>query len=162
MDAVVIRAAELPDAEVIATIYNVGIEERQATFETRTRTPAEVAQWFELELPFIVAEQDGVVVGFARVGPYSEREAYAGIGEHGVYLAPSARGRGLGRRLLVELCGEARRYGMHKLTSRIFTTNAASLAAHRAAGFSEVGILRRHARLDGEWRDCVLVEVVLD
>ena len=56
---------------------------------------------------------------------------------------------------------EAERRGLYKLTSRIFTTNAASRAVHRAAGFAEVGVQRRHGRLDGEWKDCVLVERLL-
>jgi len=101
------------------------------------------------------------VLGFARVSPYSVRKAYAGVGEHGVYVAPEARGRGVGLALLEALAEAAEAAGYHKLTSRVFTTNAASLALHRAAGFTEVGIQRRHGRLDGEWKDCVLVERLL-
>jgi L-amino acid N-acyltransferase YncA len=106
-----------------------------------------------------VAENaEGRVVGFARVSPYSDRCVYDGVGEHGVYVDGDARGQGLGRRLLEALAAEAGRRGLYKLTSRVFTTNAASRAAHRAAGFVEVGVQRRHGRLDGEWKDCVLVE----
>jgi L-amino acid N-acyltransferase YncA len=83
------------------------------------------------------------------------------VGEHAVYVDSGARGRGVGRRLLEELARDAERRGMYKLTSRIFTTNAASLAAHRASGFEEVGVQRRHGKLDGEWKDCVLVERLL-
>jgi len=82
-------------------------------------------------------------------------------GEHGVYVAGAARGRGVGQALLRELCEAAERAGYYKLTSRIFTTNAASRASHVATGFEEVGVQRRHGRLDGEWRDCVLVERLL-
>ena len=92
---------------------------------------------------------------------YSSRPAYAGVGEHGVYVDRAARGRGAGRALLDRLCAAAEADGYHKLTSRIFASNGASRALHRAAGFDEVGIQRRHARLDGEWRDCVLVERLL-
>ncbi len=99
--------------------------------------------------------------GFARVSPYSDRCVYDGVGEHGVYVAGGARGLGAGRALLVALCEAAERAGYYKLTSRIFTSNAASRALHRAAGFEEVGVQRRHGRLDGEWRDCVLVERLL-
>ena len=95
------------------------------------------------------------------MSPYSDRCVYQGVGEHGVYVARSARGGGLGRRLLEALCGEAERAGLYKLTGRIFTDNAASRAVHRAAGFHEVGIQRRHGRLDGRWKDCVLVERLL-
>jgi L-amino acid N-acyltransferase YncA len=157
-----IRPAEPADAPAIAAIYNAGIAERQATFETSAREPAEIGAWFEPGLPFLVAEDgDGRVVGFARVSPYSDRCVYEGVGEHGVYVGREARGQGVGRRLLEALAAESEREGLYKLTSRIFTTNQASLAAHRAAGFEEIGIQRRHGRLDGEWKDCVVVERLL-
>jgi L-amino acid N-acyltransferase YncA len=159
---IAIRAAQAADAQAIADLYNLGIVERQATFETRLRDPEEIGAWFQAGLPFLVAEDvDGRVVGFARVSPYSDRCVYDGVGEHGVYVGGEARRQGLGRRLLDALADEAQRRGLYKLTSRIFTTNAASRAAHRAAGFAEVGIQRRHGRLDGEWKDCVLVERLL-
>jgi phosphinothricin acetyltransferase len=156
-----IRAAEPGDAEAIAAIYNEGIAERVATFETRPRGADEVAAWLDAELPFLVADDGASVVGFARVSPYSDRCVYEGVGEHGVYVAGSARGRGLGRSLLEALCRESERAGLYKLTSRIFTDNGASRAVHLAAGFEEVGVQRRHGRLDGEWKDCVLVERLL-
>ena len=157
-----IRAARADDAGAIAALYNAGIAERQATFETRPRAPAEIAVWFEPALPFLVAEDDtGRVVGFARVSPYSDRCVYEGVGEHGVYVDAGARGQGVGRRLLDALAAEAERRGLYKLTSRIFTSNAASRAVHRAAGFVEVGVQRRHGRLDGEWKDTILVERLL-
>jgi L-amino acid N-acyltransferase YncA len=157
-----IRAAVVADADAIAAIYNEGIEERVATFETRPRTAAEVALWLDEALPFLVAvSHDGAVMGFARVSPYSDRCVYAGVGEHGVYVARAARGLGVGRALLEALCVESARVGLYKLTSRIFTDNGASRAVHLAAGFEEVGVQRRHGRLDGEWKDCVLVERLL-
>jgi L-amino acid N-acyltransferase YncA len=145
----------------VAAIYNEGIAGRLATFETRPREPGEVAAWFEDGLPFLVAEADGEVVGFARVSSYSDRCVYDGVGEHAVYVARAARGGGVGRRLLGALCADAERAGLYKLTSRVFTDNAASRAVHAAAGFHEVGVQRRHGRLDGEWKDCVLVERLL-
>ena len=158
----VVRPAEPRDTEAVAAIYNQGIAERQATFETRPRRPQEVAGWLTEGRPFLVAaDAEGTVLGFARVSPYSVRKAYAGVGEHGVYVAPEARGRGVGLALMEALAGAAEAAGYHKLTSRVFTTNAASLALHRAAGFTEVGIQRRHGRLDGEWKDTVLVERLL-
>lgn len=157
-----IRPATAADAAVIAAIYNEGIADRVATFETRLREPHEIHSWLADRLPFVVAASaDGTVVGWARVSPYSDRCAYQGVGEHGVYVARSARGQSVGRRLLEALCAEAERQGFHKLTSRVFADNAPSLAAHRASGFREVGVQRRHSRLDGEWRDCVLVERLL-
>jgi L-amino acid N-acyltransferase YncA len=157
-----LRAATAADVPALTAIYNEGIAGREATFETSPRDPADVAGWLEEGLPFVVAEDaDGGIEGFARVSEYSDRCVYSGVGEHGVYVAGAARGRGVGRRLLIALCEAADRAGYYKLTSRIFTTNAASRAVHLAAGFEEVGIQRRHGRLDGDWRDCVLVERLL-
>jgi len=158
---VLIRSAEAADAGAVCAVYNHGIAERQATFETRPREPGEVLDWLAQELPFLVAVEDGAVLGFARLSDYSDRCVYAGVGEHGVYVDPRARGRGLGRRLLDALAAEAERRGYYKLTSRVFAENAASRAVHLAAGFEEVGVQRRHGRLDGEWKDCVLVERLL-
>src|SRR3954469_7589213 len=161
-ETLTIRDADRGDAAAVAAIYNEGIEDRVATFETRPRSVAEIEAWFDSGLPFVVAVGgDGAVAGFARVSPYSDRCVYDGVGEHGVYVARSARGAGLGRRLLEALCAEAAGRGFYKLTSRVFTDNAPSRAAHVAAGFEEIGIQRRHGRLDGRWKDCVLVERLL-
>jgi phosphinothricin acetyltransferase len=156
-----LRPATRSDVAAIAAIYNEGIAGRQATFETRPRAEHEVAPWLEDGKPLLVAEDGGAVLGFARVSAYSDRCVYEGVGEHGVYVAAAAQGQGVGRALLEALCAAAERDGYYKLTSRVFTSNAASRAVHRAAGFVEVGVQRRHGRLDGEWRDCVLVERLL-
>jgi len=157
-----VRPAEPHDMGAVAAIYNHGIQEREATFETRPRRSEEIAAWLDEGRPFLVATGDhGAVLGFARVSAYSIRRAYAGVGEHAVYVDAAARGRGVGRVLLDALADAAAAGGYHKLTSRVFTTNAASLALHRAAGFTEVGVQRRHGRLDGEWKDTVLVERLL-
>jgi phosphinothricin acetyltransferase len=156
-----LRRARSADLESVTALYNEGIAERVATFETRPREPQELASWLDDGQPFVVAEQDGAVVGWARAGAYSDRCVYEGVGEHAVYVDSRARGAGLGRRLLEALCEESERHGLYKLTSRIFSDNLASRAAHRAAGFEEVGIQRRHGRLDGVWKDCVLVERLL-
>ena len=158
---VTVRPAAAGDAEAIAAIYNEGIEDRVATFETRLRSASDIAASLDVPLPCLVAEEQGAVLGFARVSPYSDRCVYDGVGEHGVYVARAARGRGIGVLLLRALCSAAEESGLYKLTSRIFSDNAASRAVHLAAGFEEVGIQRRHGRLDGEWKDCVLVERLL-
>jgi phosphinothricin acetyltransferase len=101
------------------------------------------------------------VVGWARAGEYSDRCVYAGVGEYAVYVARRARGDGVGRALLRSLAEEAQRRGYYKLLSRIFPENGASLAIARACGFREVGVHRRHGKLDGEWKDTVVVELLL-
>ena len=155
------RAATDADLPAVVEAYNAGIEERVATFETEPRTIADVAGWPTDGQPFVVAERDGRVVGFARADAYSDRCVYSGVGEHAVYVARAARGQGLGRQLLEALAAECERRGFYKLTSRVFSDNPASLAAHRAADFEEVGVQRRHGKLDGVWKDCVLVERLL-
>lgn len=156
-----IRRAGRDDVPTITAIYNFGIRERVATFETRERTEADVLEWLNSPLPLLVAEHADEVLGWARVSPYSTRPAYAGVGEHAVYVAPAARGTGIARRLLEALATAAEAHGLHKLTSRIFDTNEPSRAAHRAAGFNEIGVHIRHAKLDEQWLNCVIVERLL-
>lgn len=157
-----IRPAELRDAARITEIYNAGIEGREATFETRLREVHEIEAWFrEADRPFLVSERDGVVVGWARSARYSPRSVYDGVAEHAVYVDPAARGAGHGQRLLAALCDLAERAGIHKLTSRVLPENEASRRAHASVGFIEVGVHPRHARLDGDWRDTVVVERLL-
>jgi L-amino acid N-acyltransferase YncA len=155
---VTVRPARTEDGPAWAAIYNQGIEERQATFETRLRTAEELSVQIART---IVAERDGRVVGWASISPYSTREAYAGVGEFSIYVDRGARGSGVGRRLLEDLCHHAEELGFHKLTSKVFPANDASLALMRRCGFRDVGVHRRHARLDGEWRDVVVVERLL-
>ena len=153
-----IRGAEPGDAGAIAAIYNQGIEERSATFETRPRTASDFA---DMARPFLVAEQHGRVTGWARLVRYSERECYAGVGEASIYVDRDARGAGLGSRLFEALAGEAERSGYWKIVGGLFPENAASVALCRAAGCREVGVFMRHSRLDGEWRDVLYVERLL-
>jgi L-amino acid N-acyltransferase YncA len=156
------RPAEPADAAEIARIYNEGIEDRLATFETRSRTPAELSEWFADGRPFVVVEDNGEVLGWARAAAYRpDRRAYDGVGEFSVYVARSQRGRGAGRAALGALIEECERRGFHKLVSRVFPENEGSRALCRALGFRDVGLYRRHGRLDGQWRDNVIVEKLL-
>jgi thioredoxin type arsenate reductase len=162
--SVTARLAALADAEAIARIYNQGIEERIATFETEPRSTEQIeAQLAEKgdRYPTIVVERDGDILAFAGAGPYRTREAYAGVAEHSVYTARTARGAGAGRAALDALIREYEARGFWKLVSRIFPENRASLILHERAGFRVVGVYRRHGRLEGEWRDCVIVERLL-
>jgi L-amino acid N-acyltransferase YncA len=158
---VVIRPATVADAAAIAAIYNEGILDRIATFETELRTPEERTRWLTERDPryvVLVAELDGQVVGWAALSPYSSRACYRGVADHSIYIARAARGRGVGGRLLGALIAAAEREGFWKLTSRLFPFNEASLALHRRLGFREVGINEKHAKLDGRWLDTVTIE----
>ena len=156
------RSARAADAAAIARIYNEGIEDRLATFETRPRTPADVEAWLGDRFPTVVVESEGKVVGWASASPYRpNRDAYAGVAEFSVYVSRAARGRGVGRAAMTALIAACEDRGFWKLVSRVFAENGASRALCRAVGFREVGTYRRHARLDGEWRDCIIVERLL-
>ena len=161
-----IRPAAAADAQRLADIYNQGIAERGATFETTPRTAADMARRLQrpeppepaARYPTLVVEHEGVVAGWAAIAEYRPRRCYDGIGEFSIYLDRGARGRGLGRLLLEALIGEAARLGYWKLLSRIFPSNTASLALCRACGFRVVGTYEKHGRLDGRWLDVVIVE----
>ena len=101
-------------------------------------------------------------IAFAASFPYSDRSCYRGIGEFSVYVRRDFRGRGAGRAVLAALMEAARTAGLYKLTSRVFPENIASRALLKGLGFEEIGIHRRHGKLDGRWRDCMIVERLLD
>ncbi len=152
------RAAVPEDAEAIARIYNQGIEERIATFETRARSAEEIRSWFGEEHPVVVVEEGDGILAFAATSGYRPRECYAGVAEFSIYTDRGARGRGAGGLAMEALIEAAERAGFWKLVSRVFVENAPSRKLLRSAGFREVGIYEKHARLDGVWRDVVVVE----
>ena len=147
----------------IARIYNEGIEDRVGTFETALRADEEVLGWIEAGYPLVVSEDDaGAVVAWASAPPYRPASSrLSGVAEFSIYVARAERGRGLGRVTLAALIAEAEGRGYWKLVSRIFPENEASLRLCRSLGFREVGTYRRHAKLDGMWRDVVIVELLL-
>jgi L-amino acid N-acyltransferase YncA len=157
----VIRAAEPGDAAAIAAIYSEGIAERVATFETGRRTAADVEPWIGSELPLLVAVEDGEVLGWAKLSEYSDRCCYGGVAEISVYVSRAARGRGTGRALVEASCVAAEQRGLWKLIGLLFPENGPSRSLFAAAGFAEVGTYRRHGRLDGEWRDVLILERLL-
>jgi len=159
------RMATPADAAAIAAIYNEGIADRVATFETEPRTAAQITALLADKgerFPTVVVERAGSVVAWAGAGAYRSRPAYAGVAEHSVYVAREARGTGAGRIALETLCQTYAARGFWKIVSRIFPENTASLRLHERCGFRVVGVYRRHGKLDGEWRDCVIVERLLD
>jgi len=161
VDGVRVRTASVDDAPAIAEIYNQGIEDRAATFETERRCADNQQRWLRSiagRYPAVVAQIDGEIIGWASAGPYRERECYRGIGEFSMYVRRDWRGRGVGDLLVVALIREAERLGLWKLLSRIFPFNDASRALCRKHGFREVGVYEKHARLDGRWLDVVIVE----
>ena len=153
------RPATPDDADEIARIYNEGIADRLGTFETRERTHGDVSSWFTDTHPIVVVENDaGGIDAFASTSPYRPRDCYAGIAEFSIYVARAARGRGVGHVGMTALISAAREAGFWKLVSRVFAENTASRRLLASAGFREVGVYEKHARLDGVWRDVIIVE----
>ncbi|HEU4671846.1 MAG TPA: arsinothricin resistance N-acetyltransferase ArsN1 family A [Candidatus Limnocylindrales bacterium] len=155
------RAARPADAAAIVRIYNAGIESREATFETEPRSRGDVLGWLDGRHPVVVVTRGEDVLAFAATFEYRPRAAYAGVAEFSVYADPDHRREGAGRLAMESLIEAATEAGFWKLVSRVFPENESSRALLRAVGFREVGTYRRHARLDGEWRDCVIVERLL-
>jgi L-amino acid N-acyltransferase YncA len=152
------RAATPADDAAITSIYNQGIEDRIATFETRLRRPDEIEAWFDGRHPIAVVEWDGRVIAFAATSMYRPRACYEGVAEVSVYVDRQFRRRGAGRLVLAELIKLAEGAGFWKLLSRIFPENRASLALIASLDFREVGLYQKHGHLDGTWRDVIIVE----
>ncbi|WP_433401577.1 N-acetyltransferase family protein [Streptomyces sp. CA-146814] len=145
-------------AEQVLAIYQLGIDEGNATFEAAA--PAWEA-FDSVKLPahrLVALHKDGQVLGWAAVVPVSDRCAYAGVVEHSVYVHPDARGRRVGLALLTALLASTDAAGIWTVQSGIFPENTASLALHQRAGFRVIGTRERIGRHHGAWRDVVLVE----
>jgi L-amino acid N-acyltransferase YncA len=154
-----VRIEAMADAHAAAVlaIYQAGMDEGNATFETSA------PQWDTFcaaRLPGhrFVAIAAGGVTGWVAASPVSGRRVYAGVVEHSVYVHPAARGRGTGRALLAALIASTDAAGIWTIQSSVFPENTATLALHRAAGFRVVGIRERIAQHHGRWRDTLLIE----
>jgi L-amino acid N-acyltransferase YncA len=152
-----IRAMQPDDWPAVREIYEQGIATKQATFETATPSWEEWDAGHLVDLR-LIAEEDGEVVGWAALSPVSRRACYAGVAEESVYVAEAARGRGVGSALLARLLADADEAGFWTIQTSIFPENTASIALHTRCGFRVVGTRERIARLDGTWRDTVLLE----
>jgi len=158
-----VRPARVGDAEAICAIYNEALAERSSTFETDPRSAMDfLGRIVDPRLPLLVGERGGTVVGWSGLAPYSERACYAGIAECSVYVAPEARGCGVGSALTEALAEVAGSRGIHKMIGKLFTDNTASVRLVQRCGFSTVGLHRRHGQLDGVWRDVLMVERLLE
>ena len=145
------------DWDQVKSIYLDGIATGQATFET---SAPDWEQWEAAHLPFarLVARHGYDISGWAAISRVSQRPVYSGVAEVSVYVSGSHRGAGLGRMLLDALIEEAERNGIWTLQASIFPENTSSLALHRSCGFREVGRRTRIGKMNGVWRDTILLE----
>lgn len=157
MSVISIGPMSASDWEPVRAIYLEGIATGHATFET---TAPSREQWDAAHLPFarLVAHDQKQLVGWAAISPVSQRCVYGGVGEVSVYVAEAARGQGVGRKLLQGLIDESERNGIWTLQAGIFPENTGSLAIHRSCGFREVGRRERIGKMNGVWRDTILLE----
>ncbi|MEX2502336.1 MAG: arsinothricin resistance N-acetyltransferase ArsN1 family A [Trueperaceae bacterium] len=164
MPGLAIEPATLADLPEVAAIYNEGIRDRIATFETRERAPEELTGWLDdPDHPLLVARDhdDQHVLGWIAATTYRSRPCYDGIAEFSVYVARDARGRKVGHALMEAFLPACERVGIWKILSRVFPENVGSRKLLARHGFREVGTYLRHARLDHAWKDVVIVERLL-
>jgi phosphinothricin acetyltransferase len=151
-----IRTLDESDWPAVAAIYAEGIATGHATFEAE---PPTWERWDAAHPSLrLVAEDDGRVVGFAALSPYSDRHCYRGVAEESVYVAEAARGHGVGRALLEELIARSDANGYWTLLAGVFPENEASVVLHASCGFRAVGVHEALGQRDGVWRDVMLLE----
>jgi phosphinothricin acetyltransferase len=158
-----IRTARLTDAEAIRGIYNRAIG-TIATFDLELRTLEEQQQWLAQRSGahvVLVADDGGILAGFASLSPYRDRPAYRTTVENSVYVDESHQGKGIGRMLMTELIDTARDHGFHSMIARIVSSNDASIALHRRVGFETVGVEKEVGRKLGKWLDVVVMQRML-
>ena len=158
------RLATIGDAEATRAIYNVEVAESTVTFDLVPRTLEEQRAWLSARSgahAVLVAEDDGVIVGFASLSPYRDRPAYSTTVEDSVYVRRDQQGKGVGKLLLGDLVGLARSHGFHAMMARIVGGHDASIALHRSLGFEIVGTEREVGRKFGRWLDVLVMQLLL-
>ena len=158
-----IRQATLTDLRAITEIYNEAILTTSATFDTQPKTDEEQRAWFTShgsKCPIVVAELEGVVVGWASLSEWSDRCAYSDTAEISMYVKQEFRGRGIGRKLLEAMVQEGDKVGLHTILARINTGNDVSVHLHQSVGFEQVGIMREVGRKFGKLLDICLMQKI--
>ena len=166
MTDTVIRAATSDDLKAITEIYNDAVLTTTATWDDAPVSLQNRRSWLAAHThhPYVtlVAEESGTVVGFAAYGMFREKAGWSLTAEHSLYLAPAARGRGIGSRLLAALVEAAEERGIHTLIGVLSADNEASMALHRRLSFVETARMPQVGKKFGRWLDAVFVERILD
>lgn len=160
-----IRHARIEDAEAICAIYNDAVINTTAVFDYAPRTIEAQQDWLRLKaeqnLPVLVAERDGRVLGYCSYGPFRPWPAYLYTVENAIYVAPDCRGQGIGKRLLPPLLEIAKARGLRTMIAGITADNAASLRLHEALGYSHAGLIREAGWKFEHWLDLVFLQRML-
>jgi L-amino acid N-acyltransferase YncA len=155
------RPATVVDLKAITDIYNEAIVTTDATFDVETKTEEEQGVWLaghDQMHPVLVAEVDGVVIGWASLSQWSTRAAYAATAEISLYIKEEFRGKGAGRRLLEDILQVGEWAGLHTVLARIVTSNAVSIHLHDSLGFERAGVMREVGQKFGRTLDVVLMQ----
>jgi L-amino acid N-acyltransferase YncA len=157
-----IRTAEAEDVPAIVAIYAPYVLSSAATFELEPPDAAEMERRMnsvlECGLPYLVAEVDGVVAGYAYASSFRPRAGYRFTVEDSVYLRADYAGKGIGRQLLGALIERCKAAGCRQMVAVIGGENPASVVMHRTLGFAHVGVLREVGFKFGGWQDVTLMQ----
>ncbi|MCX8130937.1 MAG: arsinothricin resistance N-acetyltransferase ArsN1 [Clostridia bacterium] len=159
------RTAEKTDIPAITDIYNQGIQDRVATFETALSTVEERVHWLlersEKHKVLVIGNGSGEVYGWASLNVYNSKCCYSGTADVSIYIRRDMRGKGLGKLLMNSLIKEAVKQGFHKLILMALASNEMGKRLYVKSGFREVGVFEKHGQLDGMWLDVVIMEKLL-
>jgi len=159
------RLASVDDVESILVIYNQGIEDRIATLEEEQKDIEYMRDWFNKHtgrFAVIVVEQDGEVIGWASLNPYSNRCAYAGVADLSIYIRRDYRGKGVGSALLKDIEQAAIIGNFNKIVLFTFPFNNLGQGLYRKNGYREVGVFKNQGKLDGRFVDVMIMEKVFE
>jgi L-amino acid N-acyltransferase YncA len=161
--SVIVRAATASDMDAIAHLYAHHVNHGTGTFETEPPDRSEIGRrWSEINargLPWLVADDDGDVVGYAYAGPYRPRVAYRHTVEDSIYVRADRLGSGVGKLLMPVLINASKECGMHQMIAVIGDSgNQASIQLHRRFGFEDAGLLKDVGFKFGRWLDTVFMQ----
>lgn len=158
-----IRPASEKDLSEILAIYNDAVLHTTATFDTEPRSMESQLEWFRKHKsnhPVLVAEKDGIIIGWASLSPWSDRCAYDTTVEVSVYLEPNSRGMGIGAELLTTVTLEGSKSNNHTVLSRITSDNLASIRIHEKAGYKTIGIMKEVGFKFGKFLDVTMMQYI--
>ena len=158
-----IRRATINDLDAITNIYNEAILKTTATFDTEIKTWKEQKKWFEdhgSKNPILVADENGIIFGFASLSKYSDRCAYSDTAEISLYVKEEHQGKGIGKKLMKQIIKEGKNVGLHVVISRITEGNKKSIYLHKSVGFENIGIMKEVGLKFGKRLDVYLMQKI--